>query len=177
MTEASEVVVKPRSLTAASDEQPAIHVALASGVDDRHFRFVAIGAEEDGVPCRQVTVAGSDAAALAYEAATSSRFGVGVGVSASAVAVHELHMPAHQPVITFDAGPDFLPYCRLAGSNAARLIIRLPFRFELEPEPPAAKPRRTRAAEPKKANSEPDPALVQAIAKIVARIIKERGLL
>lgn len=176
MTEASQPVVKPRSMATAGDERPAIHVALAPGLDDNHFRFVAIGAEEDGVPCRQVTVTATDPVTMAYEAATSSRFGVGVSVSSGGVVIHELHMPARQPVITFEAGTDFLPYCRLAGSNAARLIIRLPFRFELEPDPPVAKLRRTRALEPKKANSEPDPALVKAIAKVVARIIQERGM-
>jgi hypothetical protein len=177
MSEASQAVVKPRSLATANDERPAIHVAVAPGLDDNHFRFVAIGAEEDGVPCRLVSVAASNPVAMAYEAATSSRFGVGVGVSGNAVVVHELHMPAHQPVITFDTGPDFLPFCRLAGSNAARLIIRLPFRFELEPDPPVAKLRRARALERKKTDTEPDPALVKAIAKVVARIIQERGLL
>ena len=165
---------------ATEEDRPAIHIALAAGLDDVLFNWVAIGAEEEGVPCRRVPPPNSsDPVAIAYDAAMSSRFGVGVSVTANEVVIHELHMPPEQPVITFDNVDDLLPYCRLAGGNAARLVIRLPFRFELEPDPPVAKLRRARAAEPKKANAEPapDPALVKAIATAVARIIQERGLL
>jgi hypothetical protein len=164
---------------ATEEDRPAIHIGLATGLDDALFNWVAIGAEEEGVPCRRVTTQSSDPVTIAYDAAMSSRFGVGVGVAANEVVIHELHMPPEQPVIKFDNVDKLLPYCRLAGGNAARLVIRLPFRFELEPDPPVAKVRRARAMEPKKANVEPapDPAVVKAIATAVARIIQERGLL
>lgn len=180
MTQGYQIGCMPTNVAKEAD-RPAIHIALAAGVDDALFNWVAIGAEEEGVPCRRVTPQSSDPVTIAYDAAMSSRFGVGVGVAANQVVIHELHMPPEQPVIKFDNVDKLLPYCRLAGGNAARLVIRLPFRFELEPEPPVAKLRRARAMEPKKAvagpESTPDPALVKAIATAVARIIQERGLL
>jgi hypothetical protein len=169
----------PTNVATEDEDRPAIHISLAAGLDENFFNWVAIGAEEEGVPCRQVLAQSSDPVTLAYDAAMSSRFGVGVGVSGSAIVIHELHMPPEQPVIKFENIEKLLPYCRLAGGNAARLVIRLPFRFKLDSDLPVAKLRRTRALEPKRVNAEPatDPALVRAIASAVARIIQERGLL
>ena len=173
--------------------RPAIHVSLAAGVDNAHFNWTAFGAEEEGVPCRQVSTTLTDPVAIAYEAAVSSRFGVGVGISSGQVVVHELHMPTDHPIIVFEVGSKFLDYCRLAGSNAARLIVRLPLRFTLE-EPAVSPPKKNNApqrpAEPVgvvNTNTQPapgnavasspqfDPALIKAIAKVVAQIVQERG--
>ncbi len=184
MAEGYQIGCQPKNISAANDDRPAIHVALMSGLGDNYFSWVAVGAEEEGVPCRLVTAQSSDPIEMAYQAAMSSRFGVGVGVSTNTVVVHELHMPPHQPVITFESPAEFLNYCRLAGSNAARLIIRLPLRFELEAEMPVIKPKRTQAAQPKSNPTNPkpestdlDPVLIKAIAKVVARIVQERGKL
>lgn len=180
MAQGYQIGCMPTNLAKEAD-RPAIHIGLAAGLDEALFNWVAIGAEEEGVPCRRVKIDSSDPVAIAYDAAMSSRFGVGVGVAGATVVIHELHMPAQQPVIKFENVAELVPYCRLAGGNAARLVIRLPFRFELEPDPPVAKLRRTRAIERKNAHAEPvpdlDPALVRAIATAVARIIQERGLL
>ncbi|HMQ52949.1 MAG TPA: glycerol dehydratase reactivase beta/small subunit family protein [Anaerolineae bacterium] len=189
--------------SSVNDERPAIHVSVAEGLDQNLFDWVAIGAEEEGVPCRRVVLTQAESVAGAYEAAVSSRFGVGVGVASGRIVVHELHMPVAKPVLTFEASAkstgngsngtvsapldlqdNFKQYCRLAGSNAARLIIRLPLRFEIEPEPPVINPKsasRTRntAAGPAPQPDQPaeiDPALVKAIAKVIVRLIKERGI-
>lgn len=186
-----------------NDERPAIHVSVAAGLDQNLFDWVAIGAEEEGVPCRRVVLDQAEPVAGAYEAAVSSRFGVGVGVAFGRIVVHELHMPVAKPVLSFEASAksvgngsngavsapldlqdNFKQYCRLAGSNAARLIIRLPLRFEIEPEPPVVNPKRasrTRNTAPALAPqpdqpAEIDPALVKAIAKVIVRLIKERGI-
>lgn len=197
-----------QNTTNVNHDRPAIHVSVAGGLAENLFDWVAIGAEEEGVPCRRVVLSQVEPVAGAYEAAMSSRFGVGVGIAPGMIVVHELHMPVEKPVLTFKASEklhegrgvipvhdasapgdlqdNFKHYCRLAGSNAARLIIRLPLRFEIEPEPPIASPKRapqprTPAAVPEQSPlaSEPfsefDPALVKAIARVIVRLMKERG--
>lgn len=182
----TERIGTPKNV-ATNEERPAIHVGLAAGLDEVYFNWVAVGAEEEGVPCRRVTTRSSDPVAIAYDAAMSSRFGVGVAVAGDTVVVHELHMPPEQPVVTLTGDDEFWRYCRLAGGNAARMIIRLPLRFELEPEPPVIKPKSRPPAEKSSGNPSPavsrldptgqDPALVRAITKIVARVLYERGML
>ncbi len=126
-----------RSSTRTSDnpERPAIHVSLAPGEDESFFEWVAIGAEEEGVPCRLFPATGDgDVAALASAAAQSSRLGVGVGLASGRVAVHERHMPAARPVVVDEAEGDHAARaCRMAGSNAARLVTNTPLRFDETP--------------------------------------------
>ena len=183
----TERIGTPKNV-ATNEERPAIHVGVAPGLDEVYFNWVAVGAEEEGVPCRQVTTRSSDPVAIAYDAAMSSRFGVGVAVAGDTVVVHELHMPPEQPVITLAVREDFWRYCRLAGGNAARLIIRLPLRFELEEELPLEvksnhrPPAEQSPGNPSPAVSRPGPTgqdaeFVRAITKIVARVLYERGML
>jgi hypothetical protein len=169
---------------AAIDERqrPCIHVCLLGGADESLYRWVEIGAEEEGVPARQVTVQGGEPVAAAFEAAQSSRFDVGVSIAPGRVTLHERHMPAGQPVLAFEAPSQFQLWCRLMGSNAARMVVRLPLRFTIEeptPEPPAKPAARASAAHV--AAPRPDEAAasdvdVAAIARIVVRILKERGI-
>jgi hypothetical protein len=114
-------------------QRPCIHVSLLPGTEASLYHWVQIGSEEEGVPCRLVSEQADDLVALAFAAAQSSRFNIGVGVSNTAVVLHETHMPPQTPVLVFEFSdqPDY--YCRLMGSNAARMIIRMPFRFEDEP--------------------------------------------
>ncbi|HET7478758.1 MAG TPA: glycerol dehydratase reactivase beta/small subunit family protein [Rubrobacteraceae bacterium] len=115
-------------------DRPAILVSLAREVDERLYRWVAVGAEEEGIPCRlePAEEAGEDdVAALAYTAARNSRLGVGIGVTADQVAVHERHMPAAQPVVAPGMEDDSArDTCRSAGSNAARLVIGVPLQLD-----------------------------------------------
>lgn len=164
-------------------ERPAIHVAAASQANRGAFQHVEVGAEEEGVPCRLVDVTGEGAVALAYAAAQSSRFGVGVGIGTEAVAIHEVHMPADRPVLRFATGADLRSACRLAGSNAARLVIRLPLRL-VDPatvtvgvvpaEPPA--PRPGRAGQPGLADDDPgstlSPAELRAAVRAIVRVLR-----
>lgn len=115
-------------------ERPAILVSLAREVDTRLYEWIAVGAEEEGIPCRLAPAEeadDADVASLAYEAARNSRLGVGIGVVPNRVAVHERHMPAAQPVVAPGVAGDHAErVCRLAGSNAARLVIGIPLRIE-----------------------------------------------
>lgn len=118
-----------------AQERPCIHVVLAAGVADELFRAVELGAEEEGVPCRLVQETGNTAVDLAYAAAHSSRFNIGVAVAAGEVVLHETHMPPQQPVLAFALAEDRELFCRLMGSNAARLVVRRPLRFADDPVP------------------------------------------
>lgn len=166
-------------------ERPCIHVALLPDADADLYRWVEIGAEEEGVPCRRVEAAEPDLAAAAYAAARSSRFDVGVAVSADSVALHEAHVPPSRPVLVFGFRQEQQQVCRLMGCNAARMIIRKPFRFEEEieeeentavlppPPPQHAAPSPTPAA----AAATPDAQELKTIITSVIRILQERGLI
>ena len=103
----------------AEQDRPCIHVCLLGGVEDDLYRWVEVGAEEEGVPTRKVAVEAIESLPAAYEAAQGSRFEIGVSVAPGRVTLHERHMPTAQPVLSFDTGTDPRPMCRLMGSNAA----------------------------------------------------------
>ena len=164
-------------------DRPCIHVCLVSGVDPALYRWVEIGAEEEGVPCRQVQISETGPVATAYATAQSSRFDIGVVVTPDRVILHEAHMPPEQPVLTFQIKESAPHICRLMGSNAARLVIRLPFRFDDEEEQPFEQPdrqtpqpaprlaTRTRPAqrvEQNPAGSNPDRTDIAALARAIA---------
>lgn len=154
-------------MDATERERPCIHVCLVGGADEDLYRWVEIGAEEEGVPTRQVAAQAVEPTAAAFEAAQSSRFDVGVSVAPGRVTLHERHMPASQPVLVFDDGADFRSLCRLMGSNAARMVIRLPFAFEPNP---------SGQLEPERFQPGDNGIDAATIARIVVRILKERGM-
>lgn len=168
-----------------SRERPAIHVCQVAAAPADLDRWVEIGAEEEGIPTRSVTLAQTDVVAAAYAAAQSSRIDVGVGVGVDRVVLHESHMPPHQPVLTFDLGADPRRVCRRIGSNAARLVARLPLRLEDEPdEQPVSEVFRHRIGKEKiptgkatlSALGTTDDDSARRIAEIVAAIVKKRGM-
>jgi hypothetical protein len=123
-------------------DRPAIHVTLAGEVDESLYKWISVGAEEEGIPCRLVPadeideeiddeIDETDAATLAHAAARSSRLDVGVGVASGQVAVQERHMPVERPVVATEVEEDHAVHtCRTAGSNAARLVIGMPLRLD-----------------------------------------------
>ncbi len=174
-------------MDAKEQERPAIHVALLPGTDPSLYRRVQIGAEEEGVPCRLVTEAAHDLVTMAYEASRSSRFNIGVAVSVEMVVLHERHMPVGKPVMSlkFSGPADY--FCRVMGANAARMVIRKPFRFADEEPVPQSKPARSTlpqpqpyaAAQPRSAfASAPmdDPAQVATLVALIVQKLNERGI-
>jgi hypothetical protein len=160
---------EPISQSESFPESPAIHVAVLPDVDPAAFRWVTIGAEEEGVPCRALggteyrDLGGNAAVAAAYVAAQESRLGVGVAAGDGRVYLHEAHMPVERPVWEFSLGGDVRRACRLAGSNAGRMVKRLPLRFEHESTLHATEPQ-AEAAD-----------LAAVVARIV-RALQERGI-
>jgi hypothetical protein len=120
-------------------ESPAIHVAVLPDADPAAFRWVMVGAEEEGVPCREVLAEAESVGAgrddprvMAWAAARASRLGVGIAASRSRLVLHETHMPVERPVWELPLGGDLRPACRLVGCNAGRMVKRMPLRFEQE---------------------------------------------
>jgi hypothetical protein len=116
-------------------DRPAIHVSVASEADESLYKWIAVGAEEEGIPCRlepaDETAEETDVATLAHAAAQNSRLDVGIGIASGQVAVHERHMPAERPVIVNEVEEDHArQVCRSAGANAARLVIGTPLRLD-----------------------------------------------
>ena len=169
-----------------AQERPCIHVTLFPGTDPSLYQWVQIGAEEEGVPCRLVQEEAPDLIALAYAAAQSSRFNIGVGVADSEVVLHEIHMPPEQPVLVFKFTGQADYFCRLMGSNAARMIVRKPFRFDDEPAPfengnneqvvaPQAIPMADKLEETAPGPIT-DPVLIAKIVAVIIRKLEERGI-
>lgn len=167
-----------------AQERPCIHVAFLPGADESLYRWVQIGAEEEGVPCRLVSEEADTLVDLAYAAAKSSRFNIGIGVSETEVILHEMHMPPEHPVMAFQLSNKATYFCRLMGANAARMIIRKSFRFADEPSPFENGNQMqvvdvpTDIQPPVEAPQDPpvDPALVAAIVAVVVQKLQERGL-
>lgn len=173
-----------------AQERPCIHVAFLDD-DDSLYRWVQIGAEEEGVPCKLVSEQANNVVALAYAASQSSRFNIGIGISTSEVVLHEMHMPPEQPVVAFKFSGKADFFCRLMGANAARMIIRKPLRFEDDPSPfenettmqaselpvytppPSNKATKTETESP---TLTIDPAQVAKIVAVVIQKLQERGL-
>jgi len=173
-----------------TQERPCIHVAFL-GDDDSLYRWVQIGAEEEGVPCKLVSEQASNVVDLAYAASKSSRFNIGIGISELEVVLHEMHMPPEQPVVSFKFSGKADFFCRLMGANAARMIIRKPLRFEDDPSPfenettmqaselPAYTPPPLQQATKTETESPTltiDPAQVAKIVAVVIQKLQERGL-
>lgn len=162
------------------NERPCIHVTLLPGTDDALYRWVQIGAEEEGVPCRLVAATDDDLVVLAYAAAQSSRFSIGVGVSDEMVVLHERHMPPAVPVMSlkFSGQGDY--FCRLMGTNAARMVVRKPFRFAEDEagqgqNPVKPHPSWSQPAEERPLPTAPnDPALIAKIVSLVMQKLQER---
>jgi hypothetical protein len=164
-------------------ERPCIHVSLLAGADPALYRWVEIGAEEEGVPTRMAACEGEDLASLAYRAAQSSRLSIGVGISDRAVALHEQHMPVPQPVMVFNFGENAPILCRIMGANAARMVVHRPLHIDVDHQPATGSSRPAARTVPQAGEAvlrpgkpDYDPAQLAQILAIVVRKLQERGL-
>lgn len=155
-------------------ERPAIFITLMPSTSLEYARWVEIGAEEEGVPCRLVEIEGKDLIERAYQAATTSPLKIGVAISNDAVVLHEFHMPPHQPVLMFDLDNDPQRACRLMGANAARFFVRRPLYLTTVTDIPQSFPAATENPQ------NLSPAEVKQVVTLVLLILqklRERGAL
>ncbi|MDY6996424.1 MAG: glycerol dehydratase reactivase beta/small subunit family protein [Actinomycetota bacterium] len=115
-------------LEGGQPERPAIEVFSPSpGTAERE---VLAGIEEEGVPCVLSRPTGrSDAGQLARDAARASSLDVGVGIDDTGrVCIwHEL---LSRPLEGLEStGPASKRSARLAGHNAARIVVGIPLRL------------------------------------------------
>ncbi|WP_233558209.1 glycerol dehydratase reactivase beta/small subunit family protein [Tessaracoccus sp. OH4464_COT-324] len=107
-------------------ESPTIELFAATGLDERQLSAVLLGVEEEGVPCVVSHREELNPLVLAKSAATSSRLGVGIGMSLDYAVVTLDKLPEARPYIVVQSTS--AEAARLLGSNAARIVKRIPLR-------------------------------------------------
>lgn len=110
--------------------KPSILVKVAPAFDGSSiFNNVLFGIEEEGIPYT-VDVAQDSVLMtrnLSYEASSQSNLGVGVGIADDGISVHYEKLSADDTLffIGTDSSTDKI---RDIGSNAARIVKRMPFK-------------------------------------------------
>lgn len=120
---------------------PAIHVYFSSQQDPSFFQQLLYGIEEEGIPHVTQFHSANTALEMSYQAAQSSRLGVGIGVGADGqLILHDAKLPFDKPL--FQIGLKDTDRFRALGANAARLVKGIPFKSldenrqeEVEEEP------------------------------------------
>ncbi len=107
-------------------EKPSVKVFYNQGLCESDFCEILYGIEEEGIPFELWGGPSSDATRMAYEAAQSSRLGVGVGVDAGEAVLHFEKLAPEQPLASVQVRD--AAKCRALGANAARLVKRLPLK-------------------------------------------------
>ena len=113
-----------------NDERPTINLAVHEDIGDRQLTQILLGIEEEGVPSRVERLPELSPLTLAHRAATSSRLGTGLGIALDYVVITIEKLPEQRPYLAHFLGRSEQAD-RIIGSNAARLVKRLPLR---EPE-------------------------------------------
>lgn len=109
------------------DDIPAIGLTAHDRITDIQLAQVLLGLEEEGVPWTLTRSEEMNPLTLAHQAAVSSRLGIGIGISLDYVVITTEKLPPQRPYLAH-----FLNYSpetdRIIGSNAARLVKRVPLR-------------------------------------------------
>lgn len=108
----------------AKPSPPSIVLHAHSAIGGDALTNLLLGIEEEGVPVETHHHDELNPLTLAHEAAISSRLGIGIGVALDYVVVTLEKLPEDRPYMAeFLGGAD-----RKVGSNAARLVKRIPLR-------------------------------------------------
>lgn len=111
-----------------TEPRPTLNVAAHDRVSDAALTQVLLGIEEEGVPYLVQRSTELNPLGLAHDAAVSSRLGVGVGISLDYAVVTTDKLCEDRPYLAYHLGVS--PEAdRIIGSNAARLVKRLPLRL------------------------------------------------
>ena len=90
------------------------------------FLNVLLGIEEEGIPYEVQEVHSSDCLELAHMASLESRLGVGVGISKEGIVLQYEKLDKAAPLFRIKLYQTDL--YRSLGSNAARLVKKMPFK-------------------------------------------------
>ncbi len=95
-------------------------------LSESDFRDVLLGIEEEGIPYDVQPKNISDVLELAYQASISSRIGVGVGISKEGIVLQYEKLKREAPLFRIKIYQT--DQYRNLGSNAARLVKKMPFK-------------------------------------------------
>lgn len=96
-------------------------------IKEVNFKELLLGIEEEGIPYEVHGCDDNNAVALGYKASLDSNLGVGLGVSEDSMVLHYNKLEEDCPIYTVSANSS-LAKIRALGANAARLVIRMPFK-------------------------------------------------
>ncbi|WP_246333915.1 glycerol dehydratase reactivase beta/small subunit family protein [Thermoactinomyces mirandus] len=109
-------------------EIPAIRIFFNQNIEEAKFREILYGIEEETVPFIAEKTDKDSALHLGYQAAQSSRLGVGMGIGNDQLAVlHYERLKEDKPLFQINLN-DHPVNLRVLGSNAARLVKGMPFK-------------------------------------------------
>ncbi|MGL4913880.1 MAG: glycerol dehydratase reactivase beta/small subunit family protein [Romboutsia sp.] len=98
-----------------------------SCISQDKFKEIMLGIEEEGIPYEIKGCSESDVINLGYEASLDSNLGVGIGVSKDTIILHYNKLEKNSPLYTIKTSSNSSKM-RALGSNAARLVIKMPFK-------------------------------------------------
>ena len=109
-------------------ERPTIKVFIKSDYGrPETLRQLMYGIEEEGIPYEVTEEKFHDAVSLAWEASQQSRLSVGLGLDRDTLVLHFSKLKESEPLFQISArSPEW--DIRAMGSNAARLVKKLPFK-------------------------------------------------
>lgn len=107
--------------------KPSINVYYFNELNEGNFEYLLNGIEEEGIPYELKPSESNDSLKLSYDACIDSRLGVGLGISKSNIVLHYEKLDISSPlfIIEMKGRKELM---RALGSNAARLVKRMPFK-------------------------------------------------
>jgi len=116
------------------ERKPVINLLTAPGISrqgtgEKILRAVTAGMEEESVPWMESEEGAATAQELALQGARRSQLGVGIGIGADlSVAVYFHRADNALPLFTISGPCVSETTARLLGTNAARLVKKVPFK-------------------------------------------------
>ncbi len=112
---------------AGISNKPSIKVFYdCDNLSESKFLNVLLGIEEEGIPFEVEAVHESNVLELAHNASVNSRLGVGIGISKEGIVLQYEKLDKAAPL--FKIKLHQLELYRKIGSNAARLVKKMPFK-------------------------------------------------
>lgn len=96
-------------------------------VKETDIKEVLWGIEEEGIPYEILPVNIENAVDSGYKASIESSLGVGIGIDEKIIVLHYNKLNQDSPLFTIKRNSDSIKI-RSLGANAARLVVKMPFK-------------------------------------------------
>lgn len=115
---------------------PVVWIYTSVCQETEHRRFIKLGLEEEGIPCRVKVVQEGSAHLLSIQAAKASSLGVGIGLKESEgeAVLHHRDMPDSVKLLEIKGEMFNRDSLRKLGANSARFVKGIPLVSLVEPE-------------------------------------------